>query len=117
MSMTKIILLLPLGLLLTACDPPSKENPSADISLTTANSTLSASPAPAAVRLCDDEWNAWVERAVGSDDGQGHGPDIGSAEWQHTITFRLKLTADNLPPLGSQAWCQLIDQTIKSKSK
>ena len=31
---------------------------------------------------CSAEWNTWVEEQLGTGDGQGHGPDVGSGEWQ-----------------------------------
>lgn len=35
------------------------------------------------------DWQNWVDTNVQSADAQGHGPDIGSAEWCRTIEFKL----------------------------
>jgi hypothetical protein len=43
----------------------------------------------------------------------GHGPDIGSLEWQSVIEFKLGLRGDpDVPPRGSQRWCAYIDQRL-----
>jgi hypothetical protein len=41
-----------------------------------------------------------------TDDGQGHGPDIGSDEWKSVIEFRLGIRGKpDLPARASEAWC------------
>lgn len=50
-----------------------------------------------------------IEQQVGSGDGQGHGPDVGSDEWHSVIEFRLNIRGDDsLPARHSQAWCDYI---------
>lgn len=72
-------------------------------------------PAPqTTANLCSDSWYASVEERVGSGDGQGHGPDLGSAEWKSVVAFRLGLR-DNpaLPDPNTPAWCQYIEQRLE----
>ena len=62
---------------------------------------------------CDEDWYQWVESALPSSDGRGHGPDIGSNEWQSVIEFKLGIRGQaDIPPRSSGAWCQFIDQRI-----
>jgi hypothetical protein len=62
---------------------------------------------------CSPAWNEWVEARLPSGDGMGHGPDIGSLEWQSVIEFKLGLRGDpDVPPRGSQRWCAYIDQRL-----
>lgn len=64
--------------------------------------------------LCAPGWAGEIDTAVSSSDGAGHGPDIGSGEWQSVIEFRLGVRGDPaVPERGSQAWCQFIDERVK----
>ena len=64
--------------------------------------------------LCPAARLAALEVAVGSDDGAGHGPDIGSNEWHSAIEFRRGLRGrKDLPKRGTIAWCKYVE----SKSK
>lgn len=102
-AVKKWVWLLPLWLVLVGCDAERAD----EIRLADTSS----------VAVCSEAWNTWVEQEVGSGDGEGHGPDIGSSEWQQTISFRLDLPAAQLPQLGSIDWCELIDRTIKARAK
>lgn len=54
-----------------------------------------------------------VNKEISTDDGLGHGPDIGSAEWRSVIEFRLGIRGDTeIPEINSDDWCHYIDQKI-----
>jgi hypothetical protein len=62
---------------------------------------------------CSENWYPWVESVLSSSDGRGHGPDIGSDEWQSVIEFKLGIRGQaDIPPRSSNTWCQFIDQRI-----
>lgn len=69
------------------------------------------------LKPCSDDWNQWIEEKVGTQDKDGHGPDIGSQEWQQTIQFRLKLNAKQVSRLGSEKWCNEIDAMVRLDQK
>ncbi len=54
-----------------------------------------------------------VETLTNTADGWGHGPDIGSDEWQSVIEFRLGLDPSDIPERRTSAWCEYIDRKIK----
>ena len=62
---------------------------------------------------CSDDWNRHVDQKVVTGDGQGHGPDIGSDEWQSVVEFKLGIRGqEGLPERGSDEWCRLIDEMV-----
>ena len=62
---------------------------------------------------CSFEWQQWVESRVTTGDGHGHGPDIGSDEWQSVVEFKLGVRGDpSVPPRDSDKWCSYIDKLI-----
>ncbi|MDH3977086.1 MAG: hypothetical protein OEU86_01120 [Gammaproteobacteria bacterium] len=62
---------------------------------------------------CTKPWNSYVETAVNTGDGQGHGPDPGSDEWRSVIEFKLGIRGNpDIPPRDSAAWCDYIDEQI-----
>ncbi|MBL8306111.1 MAG: hypothetical protein JNM33_05410 [Rubrivivax sp.] len=64
-------------------------------------------PAPAP---CSEAWNRMIEARVGSGDGRGHGPDVGTDEWMSSVEFRLGVRGrPDIPARGSDAWCRYID--------
>lgn len=64
---------------------------------------------------CTAAWQQWVESRVTTGDGQGHGPDIGSDEWQSVIEFKLGIRGDPaVPPRDTDAWCRFIDDRIRA---
>jgi len=72
-------------------------------------------PGPQAGDACSDTWYRSVEERVATGDGQGHGPDIGSAEWKSVIEFRLGIRdKENLPARDSTGWCSSIEQVISA---
>lgn len=63
--------------------------------------------------LCTESWYRAVESSIPTDDGMGHGPDIGSDEWKSVIEFKLGLRGNpNLPGRSSSEWCNYINGFI-----
>lgn len=62
---------------------------------------------------CTEAWFWLVESVVGSGDGMGHGPDLGSDEWKSTVQFKLGLRGNAaVPPVSSPSWCNYMDSEI-----
>lgn len=60
--------------------------------------------------VCSDAWYRAVEAKVGTGDGQGHGPDLGSDEWKSTVEFRLGVRGrPDVPPRDGDAWCRYVE--------
>jgi len=65
---------------------------------------------------CSYSWYQFIEEAVATGDGQGHGPDVGSAEWKSVIAFKLDIRDEpNLPDRDSEAWCRHIDPVVRQR--
>lgn len=72
-------------------------------------SGIAAAPQPG--EPCSAAWSHRVEARVGTGDGAGHGPDVGSDEWMSVVEFKLGLRGKpGLPKRGSAAWCRLVDR-------
>ncbi|MFG6489938.1 MliC family protein [Roseateles sp. BYS78W] len=56
---------------------------------------------------CDARWQHEVQARLG---GDGHGPDLGSAEWQGAVEHELGLR--DAPERGSPAWCRRVQQAL-----
>lgn len=67
------------------------------------HSTLAHAAAPG----CDARWQRDVQARLG---GDGHGPDVGSAEWQGAVEHQLGLR--NLPARDTPAWCARVQQAL-----
>tara|TARA_R110002167_G_scaffold79043_2_gene218430 strand:- start:69 stop:884 length:816 start_codon:yes stop_codon:yes gene_type:complete len=66
--------------------------------------------------FCSDEWFHYVEGQINSVDNQGHGPDIGSLEWQSVVEFKLGLVNQPaLPPKSTAKWCEYIQQALDER--
>lgn len=66
------------------------------------------------VEPCSDEWNLDVEAKVQTGDTEGHGPDIGSVEWQSVVEFKLGVRGNpDVPTRDSEAWCTYIDTRLR----
>jgi hypothetical protein len=62
---------------------------------------------------CSEDWFAQVEQQIATGDSQGHGPDLGSIEWRHTVEFKLGLRGStDIPARNSTVWCEYIDKHI-----
>lgn len=73
----------------------------------------STRPAP-----CSEAWLEFVEQALGTGDGQGHGPDLGSEEWKSVVEFRLGLRGSpHLPPRDGVAWCAYVDAVLGARPR
>lgn len=69
-----------------------------------------AAPA-AAPTPCSADWYTQVEAKLHVLDAEGHGPDLGSAEWKGAVEHRLGVADDaSFPELGTPAWCEAVDQ-------
>jgi uncharacterized protein len=65
--------------------------------------------------FCTQEWYRFIEGKMATGDGQGHGPDLGSDEWQSVVEFKLGIRGKAEVPLrNSDAWCRSIDQRLRS---
>ncbi|MEJ6473763.1 lysozyme inhibitor LprI family protein [Pseudoalteromonas piscicida] len=65
---------------------------------------------------CGSAWVKEVDTVLNSGDGQGHGPDLGSTEWQSVIEFKLGIRNNkDKPALNSTAWCGYIDKHLSRK--
>jgi uncharacterized protein len=70
--------------------------------------------ASATTTLCSESWYRSIEQHMPTGDGQGHGPDVGSAEWKSVIEFKLGIRdKPNLPSRASEAWCRHVDQLVR----
>ncbi len=62
---------------------------------------------------CTETWYRTVEATVSSGDGMGHGPDVGSEEWQSVIEFKLGVRGNpDVPDRNSQEWCRFINDLL-----
>lgn len=76
------------------------------------SSSGSAASPPAA---CSDATYRSIEQRVRTGDTQGHGPDVGSDEWQSAVEFRLGIRGRaDVPQRGSEAWCRHVDELAKA---
>jgi len=88
----------PLALLLTA--------------MPVSSCSLAATPPPA---TCPDATYRAIGQRVSTGDLQGHGPDVGSDEWQSAVEFRLGIRGRaDVPPRGSAAWCRHVEQLVQA---
>lgn len=66
--------------------------------------------------LCSNEWLHYVEGQISSRDNQGHGPDVGSLEWQSVVEFKLGLGNDSaLPSKSTLQWCEYIQLKLDER--
>lgn len=62
---------------------------------------------------CSVQWYEKVEAQLGSDDGRGHGPDIGSQEWKSVVEFKLGVRDQlGVPDRSTDAWCAYVDKLL-----
>ena len=81
--------------------------------LITPPAAAAASPA-----LCSPAWTQSIAKLVQTDDGKGHGPDVGSDEWKSVVEFRLGVRdTKGFPARDSEAWCQRIEQLAGTPQK
>ncbi len=108
--MRRLVASLPLALLLAACSPSSPAPPSSDVDTPVAASE-SARAAPN-LALGSPAWLAWVDQTLGISDGQSHGPDPGSEEWNMAVQKKLGEEAPQSKP-GSPQWQQSVASLLR----
>ncbi len=102
--MRRLVASLPFALLLAACSPtPAPPQTAAD------------QAAPADATLGSAQWYAWVDQSLGID-GNGHGPDHGSAEWNQAVQRKLGQEAPQSKP-GSPEWQQSVDALLRTRAR
>lgn len=64
-----------------------------------------------------DAWAKWVEKQMPTDDGQGHGPDVGSDEWAGVVDRRLDISdaQGHGPDLKSGEWRGAVEAALKRR--
>ena len=73
---------------------------------------------PPVPRPCSMQLFREIEQRVGSGDGMGHGPDVGSAEWMSVIEFKLGVRGKpEVPERGSNTWCGYIHNRIDDATR
>lgn len=78
---------------------------------------VSGSGQVAAAALCAPAWQQRVDAQLVTADPQVHGPDLGSAEWQSVVEFKLGLRGmAEVPAPDSTAWCDFIDAQIQRRA-
>lgn len=76
-----------------------------------------AAPGGSAPAPCTDAWERFIEEKVPTGDGRGHGPDVGSAEWQSVVEFRLGIRGEpGVPARDTAAWCRHIDRIVRGSA-
>ncbi|MGB1262143.1 MAG: MliC family protein [Cognaticolwellia sp.] len=67
--------------------------------------------------LCSASWQKMVDDYLSTGDGAGHGPDIGSNEWQSVVEFTLGIRGQtDIPQRATKQWCKHIDQLVQNKA-
>ena len=67
---------------------------------------------------CTPEWQQKVESDLGTGDGQGHGPDIGSDEWKSVVEFRLGVRGlPEVPERDSDSWCAYVQEKLDERHR
>ena len=66
-----------------------------------------------ALQPCSEGWFEWVEERVGTGDGAGHGPDVGSTEWRYTVVFRMGIEGQSdVPDVDDESWCGFVNERL-----
>lgn len=96
---------------LTACQPATEDSSSMQVK--TEPPVSQQAPTVDANIQCNQAWFARVESTLNSGDGKGHGPDLGSLEWQSVIEFKLGIRGNSdIPEKGTDNWCAFIDKQL-----
>lgn len=73
-------------------------------------SAPSSSPNPPP---CSESWYRYVEDKLHTGDSDGHGPDLGSAEWRSVVEFKLGIRGNpGIPHPESDQWCTYIERKL-----
>ena len=85
------------------------------VASTCADVSGGGSTGPETGALCSDTWYRWIEEKLPTGDGRGHGPDVGSDEWESVIEFKLGIRGmPNVPSRNTEAWCAYVDQMVRT---
>lgn len=64
--------------------------------------------------VCNEETFTAMEEALQTGDSQGHGPDVGSAEWMSVVEFKLGVRGDSdVPDRHTDAWCEFVNARLR----
>lgn len=102
------LIFLPLAVLVAACSAP--QAPQTD----KPPKPQASATAPANAALGSHEWYRWVDQRLAISDGDGHGPDGGSDEWNSTVQRKLGEEAPQAQP-GSPQWQQAVDALLRTR--
>lgn len=67
--------------------------------------------------LGSDAWYAWVDKAAGVSDGQGHGPDYGTSEWCNAAHWRVFGERSDASSDCSPAWQESISKALRASGR
>lgn len=104
-----LVLSVAAALALGACSSPSPPDNQPATSPTQATAIAPADPT-----LGSPAWYAWVNKSLHISDGQGHGPDPGSPEWNQAVQRKLGQEAPRSTP-GSPEWQQSVDALLRTR--
>lgn len=70
-------------------------------------------PTAPAATPCTLPWYEHVEAELKISDAEGHGPDLGTAEWKSAVEYRLGVRdKPDFPEPDTSAWCTHVDHLI-----
>ena len=104
------IVFLPLAVLVAACSAPQAPQPDHQ------PKPQSSAATPANASLGSHEWYQWVDQRMAISDGDGHGPDGGSDEWNNAVQRKLGEEAPQSQP-GSPQWQQAVDALLRTRAQ
>ncbi|NKJ21812.1 hypothetical protein [Dyella sp. SG609] len=104
------IVFLPLAVLVAACSAPQAPQPDHQ------PKPQSSAATPANASLGSHEWYQWVDQRLAISDGDGHGPDGGSDEWNNAVQRKLGEEAPQSQP-GSPQWQQAVDALLRTRAQ
>lgn len=108
-----VILALGMAAVLVACQEAPSTTSAAGTMATPASQPMGGATADLG---CGAEFYAALEQRVDTSDGRGHGPDIGSEEWQSAIEQQVGIRGNpSLPARGTAEWCDFVDQAARQR--
>ena len=89
------------------------------VTLVSSAAGLQASVAdPSRPPPCSESWYPYIDGILVTGDGAGHGPDVGSGEWQSVVEFKLGIRGESdIPDRSTRAWCEFIDALVSKDEK
>ncbi|NII72661.1 hypothetical protein FHW84_001227 [Dyella sp. SG562] len=104
------LVFLPLAVLVAACSSPQAPQPDNQ------PKPQASAATPANASLGSHEWYQWVDQRLAISDGDGHGPDGGSDEWNNAVQRKLGEEAPQSQP-GSPQWQQAVDALLRTRAQ